>query len=129
VPDGGSHGLPVRGDQVSRDVPGDLQPEVVHEWRLVGVVHLDGQVDQVRTFQQLHHPLDGRVVELHVPALQYPVSAGGQQPVCVLQGRHQGLLAEDVQPGGMRLQADTQVRRVRDGDDHGVQSERDRLLQ
>ena len=68
-------------DEVRGDVVPDDQVEVIHERQVVGVVHLDGQVDQLggAVGEQFDEPLDGRVVELHVAALQDAVAAGGDR--------------------------------------------------
>ena len=104
---------------------------MIHERQLVGVVHLDGQVDQLggAVVEQFDEPLDGRVVELHVPALQDAVAAGGDESVGIREACHERLLAEHMQAGGQGLEAGGQVRRVRHRHDDGVQAQGRRLGQ
>ena len=113
------------GDEVRRDVVPGEQAQMIHERQLVGVVHLDGQVDQLgrAVVEQFDEPLDGRVVELHVAALQDAVAAGGDERVGIREARDERLLAEHVEAGGQGLEAGGQVRRVRHRDDDGVQAQ------
>jgi len=107
----------------------DEQAQVIHERQVVGVVHLDGQVDELgrAVVEQFDEPLDGRVVELHVPALQDALAAGGDEGVGICEARDEWLLAEHVQACVQGLEAGGQVRGVRHCHDDGVQAQARRL--
>ena len=118
-------------NQLARHVAAHDEPEMVDERRLIGIVDLDRQVHELcgTALQVLHHPLDGGVVQLHVAALHDAVAASCEDLVALRDAHRERLLAEDVDTGAERRQDGVAMDGIRDGDDDGVQVQRERILE